>query len=445
MEQDIRFCKTSDGVRIAYATLGSGPPLVWLVGWLSHLELDANFPPYRERCERLSENFTLVKLDKRGTGLSQRGIDDLSLDAHVLDVEAVIADVGINKFALFGYSEGGPVAIKYVEKHQDQISHLVLGGTFASLERGLGGPEMQNAVMSIIKQQWGLGAGLMAELIFGEDADPAIRRAFAVYQQQAATAEDALHGFESLLDWDVTSSLPGITVPTLVLHARDDRTAPIEGGQELAAAIKGARFVSFEGHHAPDQKQAAEMDDAIRQFILGKAAEPELPEKPSSGLVSILFTDMESSTALTQRLGDEAAQELVHAHNDAVRDALAANGGSEIKHTGDGIMASFHSARGALDAAIAIQRELASNDSEVRVRIGLNAGEPVAEEDDLFGTSVQLAARVCSEAAPGEILVSNVMRELVAGKNFLFNDRGDVPLRGFEDPMRLYEVHWREE
>ena len=445
MEQDIRFCKTSDGVRIAYATFGSGPPLVWLVGWLSHLELDVNFPPYRERCERLSESFTLVKLDKRGTGLSQRGIEDFSLDAHVHDVEAVVADVGIDKFALFGYSEGGPVAIKYVEKHPDKISHLVLGGTSASAEKSLGGPEMQNAVMSIIKQKWGLGTGVMAELMFGEDADPAIQRAFAVYQQQAATAEDALHSAESFLDWNVTSSLPGIAAPTLVLHARDDRTVPIEGGQELAAAIKGARFVSFEGHHAPDQKQAAEMDHAIRQFILGKAAEPELPEKPSSGLVSILFTDMESSTALTQQLGDEAAQELVHAHNDAVRDALAANGGSEIKHTGDGIMASFHSARGALDAAIAIQRELASNDSEVRVRIGLNAGEPVAEEDDLFGTSVQLAARVCNEAAPGEILVSNVVRELAAGKQFLFNDRGDVPLRGLEDPVRLYEVRWREE
>ena len=325
MEQDIRFCKTEDGVRIAYATLGSGPPLVWLVGWLSHLELDVNFPPYRERCERLSESFTLVKLDKRGTGLSQRGINDLSLDAHVLDVEAVTADVGIDKFALFGYSEGGPVAIKYVERHQDQISHLVLGGTSASPERALGGPEMQNAVMSIVKQQWGLGAGLMAELMFGEDADPAIQRAFAVYQQQAATAEDALHGAESFLDWDVASSLPGIVVPTLVLHARDDRTAPIEGGQELAAAIKDARFVSFEGHHAPDQKQAAEMDDAIRGFILGKAAEPEPPENPSRGLVTILFTDMESSTALTQRLGDDAAQELVRQHNSVVREALGAH------------------------------------------------------------------------------------------------------------------------
>jgi adenylate cyclase len=119
-----------------------------------------------------------------------------------------------------------------------------------------------------------------------------------------------------------------------------------------------------------------------------------------------------------------------------------AHAGREIKHTGDGIMASFASARGAVDCAIAIQRALAAGDS-VRVRIGLNAGEPVAEEQDLYGTSVQMAARVCAEANAGEIMVSNVVRELAAGKGFLFNDRGDRTLKGFEDPVRVFEVNWR--
>ena len=184
------------------------------------------------------------------------------------------------------------------------------------------------------------------------------------------------------------------------------------------------------------------------EFVIGTAVSSEAAASPS-GLVTILFTDMESSTALTQRLGDEAAQNLVHTHNNVVREALKAHDGTEIKHTGDGIMASFPSARGALDCAVAIQRGLDESDNPVRVRIGLNAGEPVAEDDpdgrvDLFGTSVQLAARVCGEADAGEILVSNVVRELSAGKGFLFNDRGDAVLRGFEDPVRLYEVSWRE-
>ena len=162
---------------------------------------------------------------------------------------------------------------------------------------------------------------------------------------------------------------------------------------------------------------------------------------------------MEGSTALTQRLGDAQAQELVRAHNAIVRDALQSHGGSEIKHTGDGIMASFPSASGALECAIAIQRafEADSRDprpstlSPIRVRIGLNAGEPVVEEEDLFGTAVQLARRICDHGEAEQILASNVVRELASGKGFLFADIGDVIPKGFEEPVRLYEVRWREE
>ncbi len=153
---------------------------------------------------------------------------------------------------------------------------------------------------------------------------------------------------------------------------------------------------------------------------------------------------MEGSTALTQRQGDAGAQALLRTHNSIVRDALKAQEGAEIKHTGDGIMASFPSASKALGCATAIQTAFAQRnetaEEAINVRIGLNAGEPVAEDDDLFGTAVQLAARVCAHAQPGTILAANVVRELSAGKGFLFSDQGDVVLRGFEDPVRLYEV-----
>jgi class 3 adenylate cyclase len=175
-------------------------------------------------------------------------------------------------------------------------------------------------------------------------------------------------------------------------------------------------------------------------------------------IVTILFTDMEGSTILTQRLGDAKAQEILRTHNSIVREALKAHNGSEIKHTGDGIMASFSSAARALECAIAMQRAFAEHNEAaaarpstgsgraevIRVRMGLNAGEPVAEEEDLFGTAVQLAARVCGRAEPGQILASNVVRELAAGKGFLLSDQGEVVLRGFEDPVRLYEVRWLE-
>jgi class 3 adenylate cyclase len=208
--------------------------------------------------------------------------------------------------------------------------------------------------------------------------------------------------------------------------------------------------------HAPFYGDISPITEAIADFLSTSdghthgepgAHEPHT-EVLAGGLQTILFTDMESSTNMTIQLGDSQAQELVRAHNSIVRGALRAHGGSEIKHTGDGIMAAFPSAARAIDCAIAIQRGCDSQAVEhptapLRMRIGLNAGEPVAEERDLFGAAVQLAARVCASAGPGQILASDVVRQLAAGKRFLWSDQGYVALRGFEDPVRLYEVKWR--
>ena len=159
---------------------------------------------------------------------------------------------------------------------------------------------------------------------------------------------------------------------------------------------------------------------------------------------------MESSTALTKKLGDAKAQELVRAHNIIVREALSAHDGTEIKHTGDGIMASFAGASSALGCAVAIQKAVAARAAEhpeipLGLRVGLNAGEPVVEEQDLFGASVQLARRTCDHAVPGQILASNVVRQLALGNGSLFGDIGEVVPKGFEEPVRLYDVRWREE
>jgi class 3 adenylate cyclase len=193
---------------------------------------------------------------------------------------------------------------------------------------------------------------------------------------------------------------------------------------------------------------------AIDEF-LGESEEAETDaEGLSADIVhTILFTDVEGSTALTDRLGDAKARELLREHERIVRKALEEHGGSEVKAMGDGFMTSFSSATKALECAIAMQRAFAerneSAEEPIKVRIGLNAGEPIAEDDpggrgDLFGTAVNMAARIAAEADGGEVLASNVVRELVAGKGFLFAHRGDTTLRGFEDPVRLYEVRWRE-
>jgi len=175
------------------------------------------------------------------------------------------------------------------------------------------------------------------------------------------------------------------------------------------------------------------------------AAEAPTAADAVSGLLTILFTDLVGSTALTQRLGDAAAQELLRAHNTIIRDRLREHGGTELKNTGDGFMASFPSASRALECAIAIQKALAEyNDGRkeqaILVRIGLNAGEPVAEEADLFGTAVQAAARIAARARPEQILVSDVVRQLAAGKPFRFSSLGRFSLKGFRERQRLFEV-----
>jgi class 3 adenylate cyclase len=221
----------------------------------------------------------------------------------------------------------------------------------------------------------------------------------------------------------------------------------MDKAQSLAKNIPGATLTVLEGSSiAPTGPEDAALS-ALSEF-LGEGPVATGASAEESGLThTVLFTDVEGSTALTERLGDARARDLLREHERITREALVAHGGSEIKTMGDGFMTSFGSATAALDCAIAIQKAFdarnASVDEPISVRIGLNAGEPISEDEDLFGTAVNMAARICAKAEGGQILAPIVVRELVAGKGFLLSDVGETELRGFEDPVRLYEVSWR--
>ena len=450
MQQQIQFATAPDGVKLAVATMGAGSPLVIVSGWISHLELDWTWPQPHDLFERLARNNLLVRYDKRGTGLSDRNVSDYSLDAQVRDLQAIVEQLQLHGVALLGYSQGGPIAISYTAQHPQNVSHLILYGTYHSgSQMGQNARALVDAVVSLIRADWGgYGASTMLEM-FIPGAPPEGRHAFAEYQRQAATAEDASSLLQANLTYDVTPILPQLTTPTLVLHRRGDRAVPFQQGREMASYIRGARFVPLEGDiHVIWFGDTEPLVTAIEDFLSGEEG-PRAAARAPEGPVTILFTDMEDSTTLTQRLGDAKAQELLRLHNGIIRESLNIHGGSEIKHTGDGIMASFPSASRAIACAVAIQRRLARHNQEnpetpINVRIGLNAGEPIAEEQDLFGTAVQLAARVCAHAQPGHILASDVVRQLAAGKGFRFADKGEAELKGFEEPHRLYEVAWQE-
>ncbi len=455
MDQEIRFCKTSDGVRIAYAVTGQGPPVVRSLGWFTHLEREWETPLWRSLITGLSASHQLIRYDGRGTGLSDRNIERSTLEQWVCDLEAVVDAAGLQRFALLGMSQGGPTAIVYALRHPERVSRLILYGSWAKWPYPQGTEEARayfSSILTLVRLGWDHPpTRQMFTTIFIPGASADEMRWFNEFQAASASPETAAGLLEAFSKTDVTEAATRLSVPTLVLHRRDDKACPFEGGRELAAVIPGARFVTLEGenHLYLDGEEGIQtFFQAIDEFV----EEERAPEKAATpaGLVTILFTDMEGSTALTQRLGDAKAQEMLRTHNTIVRDAVKSQGGSEIKHTGDGIMASFSSATRAIDCAAAIQHAFAAHnesspEAPIRVRIGLNAGEPVAEEDDLFGTAVQLAARVCAKAEPEQVLVSNVVRELSAGKGYLFADMGDAVLRGFEDPVRLFALRSREE
>jgi len=449
----IQFATAHDGVSVAYAVVGQGPPMVYMPEWVSHIDYEwAGSTGIFNK--RLARSHSVFLYDGRGTGLSDRDVSDFSIDARLRDLEAVVEHAGLDQFVLFSGSQASPVGITYAARNPERVSKLILYSPISATGGG-GEPDKSliRAVLDLIRAEWGVGARTTLGFVH-PDADPQETEEELAYLRAASTGEVAASILEeNFFRVDVTEELTKISAPTLVLHRKGDHAVPLEFGRRAASLLPNARFVPLDGdHHLPFRGDADALLAAVEDFLgvehPQQAAAPA-PVRLNVPPVTILFTDMEGSTALTRRLGDAQAQELVRKHNTIVRDALGSHGGSEIKHTGDGIMASFPSASAGLDCAIAVQLAFARHnqerpDEQVRVRIGLNAGEPVAEEDDLFGTAVQLAKRVCDQAQPGQIIASNVVRELVAGKGFLFAEQGEAALRGFEDPVRLFEVRWEE-
>lgn len=450
MEPRIQYAKTKDGVSIAYAVSGQGPPLVACPFTWEQFSLLQKVPPWHALIERLGKGRLLVQYDGRGTGLSERDVRDFSLEARLRDLEAVVRAAGIRRFVFYAASLYGPVAIAYAARHQRHVTQLILYGTFARGADAMPWDRL-SPLIELCRSNWALASQTFADMSLRE-RQPDIGVQVAEVIRAACTGEVAAEKLAQGYAIDVGDLLPLVKAPTLVIHRRGDGIVPFAAGQKLASGIPNARFVPLEGIiHAPFAGDTEAVIGAVDEF-LGEGAEAAAaaPKLATEDVHTILFTDVEGSTALTERLGDARAQELRRIHNSIVRDALKAQGGNEIKHTGDGIMASFPSASRAIECAVAVQRAIAAHSDEhpnvpLRVRIGLNAGEPVAEEQDLFGTAVNLAKRICDHAEPGQILVSDVVRQLVAGKDFLFADRGETALRGFEDPVHVYEVSWREQ
>jgi class 3 adenylate cyclase len=411
-------------------------------------------------------------------GMSQRDAIDFSVEAAERDLDAVVDRLGLDRFALYGHVTAGMMPLQYAARHPDRVSCLAywIGQTV-----GLS-PEIMRRLALIdplIDQDWDLYVNLRARVMFGWDSTAATP--FAALLRAAHTPESFRRGNQTInaalvaadppeaqrlaaLGMRVASGqdkpaapayLTHIRAPSLVFHLLGSAWTTSLAGR-LAAQITTAHVVAIPG---PSDTLSPFLYDnevllrAICDFVEETWSHPEAPVTPPelqlAAMRAILWTDIEGHSIMMERLGDAKGRDVLRDHELIAREALAAHGGTEVKSMGDGFMAWFPSAQRAVECAIALQRSFAlHNDSSAEplsVRVGVNAGEPIAEEDDLFGASVITAARICSQAAGGEILASDVVRQLVAGKGFAFADRGAVALKGFEEPVRLYEVRWQED
>jgi class 3 adenylate cyclase/alpha-beta hydrolase superfamily lysophospholipase len=454
--QDIRFCTTSDGVSIAYATYGSGYPLIWAPGWITHLERDWFL--VGDAVEFLARHFTVIRYDKRGTGMSDRSAPAHDIDARTRDIEAVASALKLRRFALLGVSEGGPIAVSYAAKYPRRVSHLVLMGTYAN-GSGFTDDDRSRALTTMVRAEWGLATSVFASILVPE-ANADDRRKFARLCVEGASVDDAIRLLQEIADIDVRPLLSKVKAPTLVLHGKQDQAMPPDQGRVVAAGIPNARLVMVDAGH-DFSRMSGSAGDVIRNAVLEHladvagdarpAADAAQPERPAADIVAVLFTDLVGHTEVMQRLGDERGRDLLREHERITRTVLGEHGGREVKTLGDGFMASFDSVTAAVDCASALQRAFAArNDAappdapRLDVRVGLNAGEPIAEDGDLFGSTVILASRVAAHAGPGEILIPEPLRHLLSGKTYVYADRGETALKGFDEAVRLYEVRWRD-
>ena len=254
-QQEIHFCTASDGVRIAYARAGDGPPLVKTANWLNHLEYDWQSPIWSHLLHALAGEHRLIRYDQRGNGLSDWEVDDISFEAFVRDLETVVEATGLQRFPLLGISQGCAVSIAYAVRHPERVSHLVLYGGYARGRRKRGSAqdnEQEDALITLMRQGWGRENPAFRHIftsLFIPSGTTEQTKWFDDLQRVTTSPENAARIRETNVSIDVDALLPQVRVPTLVLHCRNDAMVPFEEGRRLAAGIAGARFVALEGQN----------------------------------------------------------------------------------------------------------------------------------------------------------------------------------------------------
>ncbi len=460
--RDIRFTTTEDAVDIAFWEIGEGKPIFILNNFgISHAELEWTVPSIASFYMDLARRYRVIRCDPRGVSLSgdppggwgttTPSGAQLGLSTHEmgLDISAVASAIGVDSFALMSTSIQGPVAIEYAAKHP-AVSELILCDSFATVATSWIAPMLRTEAAIIkIKEEGAPVFTVWEKVAPPDEVDQLVNLVRTTTHTRYGPEID--WSVLSQMEWDAEPFLAEVSVPTLIISSRNPLIDGLRDARHLAAGITGSQLRVVDGGPAPYWSDRTAILEAIDALLLANehAIEPpqsglrtvvstDIVESVSGGVSVIVFTDVVDSTQVVDRLGDEGARTAMRSIEDLVSETAEAHSGAVIKQLGDGSMLEFASASNAIEFARKIQIEM--QESQLQLRIGMAAGEPIREAGDVHGAVVVVASRVCDAAGPGEVMVSGGVRQLLVGKQLTFQDQGEHTLKGFDDPIRIWQL-----
>ena len=434
---ETRYAQSGD-VNIAYQVMGDGPIDIILVpGLTSNIEMFHELPGYTATLRRLARFARIITFDKRGQGLSDRMSGAPSLEQRMDDVRTVMDETGAQRAAILSFSEGACMSALFAATYPERVSHLILFGGFsrsADLRpKGLTSTQLEDRLAYRVKN-WGNGDILKAVLPSCAQ-EPNALAMLARMERLCSTPG----GIKTILllnaQIDVTSVLPTIQVPTLVLHRVSDLVVPVELGRQLVAQIPGARYIEYpEGDHGFWAGDTDTLVGDIEEFLTGHRDNGSADLERI--LATVMFTDIVDSTRQAAQLGDQQWRSRLDQHDALARQTISRHRGILVKSTGDGVLATFDGPGRAIRCALSFSS--AAHQMGLPVRAGLHTGEIELRGTDIGGIAVHAAARVMARSEPDEVLVSRVVTDLVAGAGLRFSERGSHELKGLPGKWDLF-------
>jgi len=436
-----RYARNGD-VSLAYDVVGEGErDILVTFGWVGSFQSAWDNPPHARWLERLGTFGRVILWDKRGTGLSERVPADRlpTLEERMDDMRVVLDAAGSEQAVLFGFSEGSSLSAMFAASHPDRATALIVFGGFARTLHDEGyewAPTLEaaEAFNENVGATWGDNAWLLKLWAPSVADDPLAQQQWNRMMVLGGTPATAIAWLRMVQDTDVRHVLAAIRIPTLVMHRVDDRITPVQHGRYFAENIPGARYVELP---RADHLWWIKGDDILDEVESFLGASPTV-EFSDRALATVMFTDIVDSTTRAAELGDRGWRDLVEAHDRLVRSRLERFRGREVKTLGDGFLATFDGPGRAIRCACEVRDAVRSLGLELRA--GLHTGECEMSGEDIGGIAVNIGARVGARAEAGEVLVSQTVKDLVAGSGMRFEDRGEHELKGVPGSWRLYSV-----